>query len=1389
MEFDPTAVRHSLAVAMYEPTRYDVFVRTDGGQVEHYWAGEGVMFGPERLGGDFDTDPKVIKSRDGDAERLHLIGLSGFEIVDWSWPSPSTPGWLGPPTIEKLPGFSVSEPQPVWTDRLEIFATGIEGYLRHWTLEADGWSGPRTVDHFLIFSSPAAIQRAPGVLDVFAIGDGLRHWTRTNGVWKSEVRRGEGLIGPLTVASYSPQRLDVFAVRTGGVPVHWGWNGTRWFDAEERLDMTFPNGSSIVATDVQLVSYGLNRLTLFTRTVNGPLVEWTFQTPDYWSGPNAFSGSARRFAAWSLHDEQIEVLSRNRDGSFNHDFFENNPNAGMGEPVAGTWDDEFLPLAPPEPPPVTITPLPPDPDLLLVRPRDLVLLGLRFAGLDVQAPQPGAPGGLSAGDHAMLAVMFPPQHLAEEVDSGQTFPPPGPDRFRIWNAALSGPSRVVVDLCRGDLVTLTVGGVLDALRRGRVRPGDGMLDGATAIELPYGLVVSPHSADGSEVRCTHPADEAASPKQTVGLWQTRIAVEAAAAGSPAGLVLHPLAADSTDPFTVPLRGGARARILLEEPTARIDRLALSALGGTLTAYGSWPGFTWEHVAALGRDRRVRVTTEGVMYPFGHRAEFIEITERIFESTSDGAIARLRSIKMLRITQRVRPEPADAALRAAFPFAEVEIERTVVEGLDQPTWCTKDLPSPEVTELKERQDDQDRQARQIYEKLYGDMRPSGGMPPIEDLAAGLTPDAGELLDPDEPIDPDNPEPPPTRADAARDYLRLQIAINAIDEALDALAFGGIVPLDVFFVPHKDKKPVTFPVRLAGRLGDLHIELPLVFVADIDWRGGLITSPFQSLHDTDIADRVAKAHQQVGGDVVDVGGTRIDLVRADEPYPADVCEVRKLHLVGTGHDGGFRPRLGASPQLGEDDVPAQDRWGVEVDLPAVRTLLGTDAPPLTLALSKALLESAPDLKVPFQVPDTFPKLATEFAKNTARSGGIVAPDIVADAISREHGPVCVAGLLPNAVGQMDPKKILSEGATLLGFTLADLIDAADLDTPPQILTVAQPGLPPKVTMTWSKVKLSTDSGSFVTTPQSIIDIAVALGTAQQQVTCTVENIALALPDRSNKLLQVSFRKIVFTQTGGAAPNLDVDGIGVELSGVLELLEDLQKAVDLGGKGPHIDASTTGVSASYTLPVPDVTAGVFQLTNLVFHAGVDVPFDGRPVSISLAFASRQKPFNVSVLVFGGGGYVDLTIDCTGLRRIEIALEFGASLAMNFVVAQGEVHGMGGIRLVKDGEAFAWSAYLRFGGSVSVFGLVTVSVEVTVTLTYHSESKKLTGRATLVLEIDLTLFSESVSLDTGEWELVGGAGPQHAPATPVALAAWSGTAPDEWTRYRAAYAKGQLP
>lgn len=75
--------------------------------------------------------------------------------------------------------------------------------------------------------------------------------------------------------------------------------------------------------------------------------------------------------------------------------------------------------------------------------------------------------------------------------------------------------------------------------------------------------------------------------------------------------------------------------------------------------------------------------------------------------------------------------------------------------------------------------------------------------------------------------------------------------------------------------------------------------------------------------------------------------------------------------------------------------------------------------------------------------------------------------------------------------------------------------------------------------------------------------------------------------------------------------------------------------------------------------------------------------------------------------------------------------------------------------------SGFFRIGGTVEVLGLISVSVELVVTLAYDDTTNVLSGRATLVIDIDLTLYSDSVELDSGVWVLAGDPNAAH-PAPP---------------------------
>jgi hypothetical protein len=163
-----------------------------------------------------------------------------------------------------------------------------------------------------------------------------------------------------------------------------------------------------------------------------------------------------------------------------------------------------------------------------------------------------------------------------------------------------------------------------------------------------------------------------------------------------------------------------------------------------------------------------------------------------------------------------------------------------------------------------------------------------------------------------------------------------------------------------------------------------------------------------------------------------------------------------------------------------------------------------------------------------------------------------------------------------------------------------------------------------------------------------------------------------------------------------------------------------------------------------------GVFALSNAALGAGFSVPFDGTPVMVKFAFSSREHPFSLAVSLLGGGGFFGIGITSDGVREIEAALEFGAVVAIDLVVASGSVE-------VKAGIYFHWleptpgngsvelAGYVRIHGELNVLSLISVSLTFNLQLGYQKVTGGnaiVYGEADLTVEIDILMFSTSVDV-----------------------------------------------
>ncbi|MEU9351460.1 hypothetical protein AB0D65_10685 [Streptomyces griseoloalbus] len=586
-------------------------------------------------------------------------------------------------------------------------------------------------------------------------------------------------------------------------------------------------------------------------------------------------------------------------------------------------------------------------------------------------------------------------------------------------------------------------------------------------------------------------------------------------------------------------------------------------------------------------------------------------------------------------------------------------------------------------------------------------------------------------------------------------------------------GSAEPPDPhLFIPGSSLAPVQFPIRCRAGDTDVEFTLALIFVSDTQQGPSPGVLAQWQPHAT-----------------ARVPGTRIDMVGAGG-LPGDVLEVHSLTFSGTDDGAARRP-----------DVEKFDAV-----LPALRSLLpGSQheqartlryAPQLRSLVGRGPdteRGAVPDVPLLFEAPSGVP---VSFTGNADRSGGLVAPKFSADGISRELGPV-VTSVLPGAPNLEAALRDAFSGATLFGFPLASLIDTA-VDPRPGPPMIVQKGVNDALVteMRWERLRLKAHSAfrPRATGAPPELDLLVGCappgseaGAAEPATTCALRNFALVLPPPPMApVLKLSFGSVTFTQGPGRAPAVALEGMGVEFAGALKLLQELQSQLEalIGVRGPTSSVSASGVTVGYEVGIPKAAAGLFVLQNVSGRVKVTVPFVEKPVTVALGFASREHPFALTVSAFGGGGYADIEIAGANEPRVEFSLEFGAALAIDFVVAKAEVHALGGVRFLRqpDGEVVL-EAFIRIGGSVELLGLVSVSVELRVSLTFLDDPPRLFGRATVVIELDLTLYSETVTVDSGTFELIGGSAPTRRLGGPTA-AERSASGFEAWQRYRKAFA-----
>jgi hypothetical protein len=382
--------------------------------------------------------------------------------------------------------------------------------------------------------------------------------------------------------------------------------------------------------------------------------------------------------------------------------------------------------------------------------------------------------------------------------------------------------------------------------------------------------------------------------------------------------------------------------------------------------------------------------------------------------------------------------------------------------------------------------------------------------------------------------------------------------------------------------------------------------------------------------------------------------------------------------------------------------------------------------------------------------------------ARSvGGLAKPDTSLGAVTALKGAVPQGFELG---GRPDVGSILQQfgAAKILG--LVPLTDVLMLDqvlpptmhqriTPSEVELTYQWDAPIKANDTILKPAAAPPPGA--PPPSLSLTARMTRRLADGANTSHVEGVLTQIDLEIAGVVRLHFDRLAFTADPGRPPQITAVGMDLTFANELSFLQDLKAALTDAGlaKGASVDVTPSRITAGFSASLPSLPLGMFTISNLSVATQLTIPFDGNPVAFSFAVADRFKPFGVAVSMFAGGGFFALELDSRGIRRIEASLEFGGSMSLDIVVASGGVYVMAGIYFLYVDDKVTISGYLRAGGFLSVLGIITISADFYMQLSFQPETGKIHGRASLTIGIKVLFFSKSVTLSV-ERTFAGSAG-----------------------------------
>jgi hypothetical protein len=969
----------------------------------------------------------------------------------------------------------------------------------------------------------------------------------------------------------------------------------------------------------------------------------------------------------------------------------------------------------------------------LLRPEDFLYLRFQFANL--KFTRQGSTAQLIRIDPAKpayIAVVFPPQNIAEWVYLESDADSEPLDTPGLVASRLAHDSRLVFripssiqaipytlqDLLAWDRWIPNLAPAAAAVPAAAQQSSGGMSSGSTvsnlleqsqgftaangtstaepgspqtALEVPYGVILSPHIA----ARWTHEATGVLSAERVV-LWHTRLqnersrwlrAVDWRANELPEGLdttmcppnlagqsecitpdcdfAAHSVVAkpDEIHPLLVKQTTGSQSDGGCTHAPVHARQFMLSGLGAWVDLHGAWPNCTiseWEHRAVMGRDMYVKFVGAGHLAPFGHRASVISIAERRFDPDSQHP----QGAYLHRFCLLVVDQPVKDIKRRHIPYRRVEIKTTRTQKLDQN---------------------------------------SGGNSGCNVIESFLPRVNG------------------------KDFLFQVVGLDWKGQEVEMFMPLAWIPLS--------NNPRQTTLDAANEFGSRWSQIPL--------RGQRV-----AYAQATVADQTT-----FGTDTMTFGINLIDQASLDEVYElgepiffpvmlqAGISLSAVSRLTGGAADAAVQY---SNAYIDHGFANALTENPTEVVLELVNPL------PVTFSANQTGGLATPNMNVrsisrKFGAVGVTGETLNNFANGKQPSNpGTFFKDFFPDALLL--GGISLGNILVAEYGdqgQNIPKlKTYTDydagGQPVATHTLLEW--APGLDKYDSGYLIFEPGtLSLKVNQTTRHDNAPSSSLIQGTLNNFNLTLKVKLldGNPVEVVSLNFKSLHFESKNGQKPDFSASL----------ADPPIQFLGA---LNSVTRLLDALTKLADFQNSfadPPNLSITADGVAVGYSATLPQIPMGAFALQNVALATGLELPFGRKALNLWFKFADLSDPCTVTVCLFAGTGYFYIRLGTDGLERLDGRLEFGGNFVLNLGVASGRVYGFGGIywSWQKD-EPIVLAISYRNGGVMCVLGLVCLSIEFCLSLTYkHSEGTEpgtAIGSAKVTVEISIAFFSKSVGL-----------------------------------------------